>query len=385
VYAGTGEANFSLGDSYYGAGLYKSPNAGASWFRIGGALFDDCTVAAIVVKPGDSKTIGVAVAGAGVGGRSGCGLTHTGVYVTTGGGLSWSLRRPRPGGIFAPAEATDLAISPSDPTLWFAGMRNGSVWRSTDSGQSWGPVMIDTKTGAAPASTALSISPSNPKFIVAAVDNLSSASETVDVFVSGDGGVNWGTPLPVTSGATLCGTPPQCWYDLDVAFDPSTPRRFYLGTVRLFRYLRPPGGGWSFSQRASTNHSDYHALAYDPLGALWTGTDGGVATTSAAGHFVMSHSGDLSITEFEPGISGDLAQILGGTQDNGTLLYTGAQRWKQVLGGDGGFSASEVTARATLVASNQTTFVPPQREGVHQPQHGQRRDLDADHAGPADN
>jgi hypothetical protein len=359
VYAGTGEANFSRGDSYYGAGLYKSPNAGASWFRIDGALFDDCTVAAIVVKPGDPKTIGVAVAGAGVGGVSGCGLTRTGVYVTTDGGLTWSLRLPRPGGIFAPAEATDLAISPTDPALWFAGMRNGSVWRSTDSGQSWGPVMIDTKTGAAPARTALSISPSNPKFIVAAVDNLSSASETVDVFVSGDGGVNWGTPLPVASGATLCGAPPQCWYDLDVAFDPSTPRRFYLGTVRLFRYLRPPGSGWSFTQRASANHSDYHALAHDPLGALWTGTDGGVATTSAAGHFVMSHSGDLSITEFEPGISGDLAQILGGTQDNGTLLFTGAQRWKKVLGGDGGFAASDVTARATLVASNQTTFVPP--------------------------
>jgi photosystem II stability/assembly factor-like uncharacterized protein len=139
VYAGTGEANFSRGDSYYGAGLWKSPNAGASWFRKDGALFDDCTVSAIVVKPGDPKTIGAAVAGAGVGGVSGCGITRTGVYVTTDAGSTWSLRLPRPGGFFAPAEATDLAISPSDPTLWFAGMRNGSVWRSTDSGQSWVP------------------------------------------------------------------------------------------------------------------------------------------------------------------------------------------------------------------------------------------------------
>jgi hypothetical protein len=211
--------------------------------------------------------------------------------------------------------------------------------------------MIETKTGA--GRTALSVSPSNPKFIVAAVDIVSSAtSETVDVFVSGDGGVNWGAPLPVASGATLCGAPPQCFYDLDVAFDPSTSRTFYLGTVRLFRYRRPPGSGWSFTQRASANHSDYHALVHDPGGTLWTGTDGGVATTPGT-QFVMSHSADLSITEFEPGISGDLTQILGGTQDNGTLLYTGAQRWKKVRGNDGGYSASDVTTRATLVASDQ--------------------------------
>ena len=352
VYAGTGEANFSRGDSYYGAGLYKSPNAGASWFRIDGALFDDCTVAAIVVKPGDPKTIGVAVAGAGVGGVSGCGLTRTGVYVTTDGGLTWSLRLPRPGGIFAPAEATDLAISPTDPTKWFAGMRNGSVWRSTDGGQSWGPVMIDTKAGAAPARTALSISPSNPKFIVAAVDNLSSASETVDVFVS--------TTQRELGDATARGLQRDAvWHELAVLVRRG--RRLRSEHVAQVlprdgapvRYLHPPGSGWSFTQRAPANHSDYHALAYDPLGALWTGTDGGVATTSASGHFVVSHSGDLSITEFEPGISGDLAQLLGGTQDNGTVLYTGAQRWKQVLGADGGFSASDVTARATLIASIQ--------------------------------
>ena len=42
VYAGTGEANFSRGDSYYGAGLYKSPNAG----RRGSASTARCSTTA---------------------------------------------------------------------------------------------------------------------------------------------------------------------------------------------------------------------------------------------------------------------------------------------------------------------------------------------------
>jgi hypothetical protein len=352
VYAGTGEGNFG-GDSYYGAGLWTSPDAGASWLRRGGTLFDGCAITAIVVKPGDPKTIGVAVAGATVGGAGGCPLTKTGVYVSTDGGVTWDLRLPRPGGIFKPAEATSLAISPSDPTLWYAGLRNGSVWRSTDSGQSWGPIMIDTKAGA--ARTALAISPANPKFIVAAIDVAAAppTGETVDVFVSGDGGITWGNRLPVPSSATLCGMNGQCFYDLAVTFDPATPRTFYLGTVRLFRYNRPVGGGWGFSQVASAIHPDFHALVHDALGDLWTASDGGINTLrwTPNSQFIVGRSADLSITQFEPGISGDLTQLLGGTQDNGTLLYTGAVQWKEVRGGDGGFTASDPSTRSTLVAS----------------------------------
>jgi hypothetical protein len=352
VFAGTGEANFAA-DSYYGTGLYKSPNAGASWFRLGGTRFEDCAISAIVVKPGDPKTIGVALGSAGVGGKTGCAITRTGVHVSTDGGVTWALEAPRPGGFFAPAEATDLAISPGNASVWFAGMRNGSVWRSMDSGQTWGPVMIDAKG----ARTSIAISPSSPKYIVAAVEvpPNGSTAETVDVLVSGDGGTTWSKPLPVPTSATLCGTNGQCWYDLTVTFDPSTPRTFYLGTVRLFRCNRPIGGGWSFSQVASAIHSDFHALAHDSLGDLWTGSDGGVNTLrwTPLTEFIVGRSADLAITEFEPGISGDLSQIVGGTQDNGTVLFTGPQQWTQIFGADGGFSASDVANRSTVVASSQ--------------------------------
>jgi hypothetical protein len=352
VFVGTGEANFSA-DSYYGAGLFRSSNGGVTWFKVGGSRFDSCSISDIVVKPGDSKTIGVAVVGSGVQGPTACAASRQGVHVSTDGGLTWSLKAPPPGGIFSPFGVTDLAISPAAPAVWFAGTTLGEVWRSTDSGQHWGPALIASNG----ARTSLAISPTNPKLIVAAVElpATSTTAGTADLFFSGDGGTNWNsTRLPVPAG--LCGGGNgQCWYDLVLTFDPSSNRVFYLGGVPLFRYAFAPGSGWSVNPVASAVHVDFHALAHDPAGDLWLGSDGGVYTLrwTPLSQIIVGKSGDLPITEFEPGISGNLSQVIGGTQDNGTLRYSGTLRWEQILGGDGGFSASDPGNSQTIYASNQ--------------------------------
>jgi photosystem II stability/assembly factor-like uncharacterized protein len=351
VYVGTGEANFSA-DSYYGAGLFRSTNGGVTWFKLGGNRFDSCSISDIVVKPGDAKTIGVAVVGSGVQGPTACAASRQGVHVSTDGGLTWALKAPPPGGIFSPFGVTDLAISPAAPAVWFAGTAIGEVWRSTDSGQSWGPTLIVSKG----ARTSLAISPSNPKLIVAAVEMPATATTTAtaDLFFSGDAGTNWNsTSLPVPAG--LCGGNGQCWYDLALTFDPSNNRVFYLGAISLFRYAFTPGSGWSATQVASAVHVDFHALAHDPAGDLWLGSDGGVYTLrwTPLSQIIVGKSGDLPITEFEPGISGNLSQLIGGTQDNGTLRYSGTLRWDQILGGDGGFSASDPGNSQTIYASQQ--------------------------------
>ena len=49
LYAGTGEANSS--DSYYGLGILKSTDGGASWQTIGASTFSNCHIAKIVVHP----------------------------------------------------------------------------------------------------------------------------------------------------------------------------------------------------------------------------------------------------------------------------------------------------------------------------------------------
>ena len=334
VWVGTGEGNFSA-DSYYGAGLFRSTNAGATWFKVGGTTFDGCSISDVVVKPGVSTTIGVAVRGSGVLGPTSCPVTQQGVWVSTNNGSTWTLKAPPPGGLFRPTGATDLAISPADPAKWFAGMANGAVWRSTDSGQTWGPVLIDTNG----ARVSLAISPSNPKTMVAAVEILptSSAPGTADLYLSNDEGTNWNnTQIPIPPG--LCGPPPgQCWYDLVLTFDPNTNRAFFIGGLPLFREEFTAGSGWTATSVGSSIHADAHALAFDPTGDLWIGHDGGVTTMrwSPLSQIIVGRSEDLPIAEFEPGISGDLKQLVGGTQDNGTLRYTAPSN---------GTGSSEVTA-----------------------------------------
>src|SRR5216683_1764256 len=83
IYAGTGEATNS-GLSFYGRGVLKSTDAGASWTLLGNAQFDRKAMAQIVVSPTDPDTVYVAVGGGGVNGLSG----GTGVWQSTNGGTT---------------------------------------------------------------------------------------------------------------------------------------------------------------------------------------------------------------------------------------------------------------------------------------------------------
>ena len=51
IYAGTGEANLGL-DSYFGGGILKSTNAGSTWAKVGGGVFDTCHVADLEIRGG---------------------------------------------------------------------------------------------------------------------------------------------------------------------------------------------------------------------------------------------------------------------------------------------------------------------------------------------
>jgi hypothetical protein len=341
VYAGTGEGNQSP-DSYFGAGLFRSTDSGTTWTKLGGSTFDHCSIARVVVEKGDPSRIGVAVVGSGMSTPtpSSCGVASQGVFLSTDAGATFHLVAPATGSIFLPAGATDLTIMPTTPHVWLAGTGNGAVWRSTDSGEHWQLVLVATgATGKLSGRVALAVSPSNPQIVAAAV--VGGGGKVVRLKLSFDGGLTWPTDLP--DDPALCGGDGQCWYDLAVAFDPSSSKVLYLGGVRLDRYERT-SGGWAFTQVAHDLHADVHALAFDTSGLLWAGSDGGVHTWSPQTGQVISRSQDLPITEFEPGLSGGLAvgqamgQVIGGTQDNGTVRFTGNSRWDQVRGGDGAYT-----------------------------------------------
>ncbi len=81
---------------------------------------------------------------------------------------------------------------------------------------------------------------------------------------------------------------------------------------------------------------------------MYYGNDGGIyRLADSNGTSFTNLNNNYGVTQFYGG-AGHAAsgKILGGTQDNGTLVYTpanGPQFWTTMNGGDGGFSAADQT------------------------------------------
>ena len=93
------------------------------------------------------------------------------------------------------------------------------------------------------------------------------------------------------------------------------------------------GSSWS---RISPPHVDQHAFAWSGE-RLIVGSDGGVYSSLDLGDSWFVHNSGLTITQFYLGslhLFGSEFGI-GGSQDNGTVAWSGANRWNLLLGGDG--------------------------------------------------
>ena len=140
VWVGTGEPDHGGGSSYYGNGIYKSTDDGATWTNMG--LEDGDTIGQIVIDPRNDDRVFVAVMGA---------LHDTqpsrGLFMTEDGGASWTR-------VIVPAStstgAIDVAIDKANPDIMLATTwdkirdeksrlygKNSFLYRSTDGGHTW--------------------------------------------------------------------------------------------------------------------------------------------------------------------------------------------------------------------------------------------------------
>ena len=134
IYVGTGEPNFS-GDSYYGAGLLKTTNGGATWTQIKGPQSpNDPTIFAfmnvvfprIVIDPTSPSTI-YAVTNAnghtsGASGGSGSqNIDQRGIWKSTDGGVNWTNLDPLGNG--GVNSGTDVLIDPRKPSKIYAAIQ----------------------------------------------------------------------------------------------------------------------------------------------------------------------------------------------------------------------------------------------------------------------
>lgn len=345
VYAGTGELHFSQ-DSYYGCGVLRSLDGGATWQQMGASEFDTSTGGARVSKLiVDPTTAGSAVS------TVLYASTSFGVYRSPDSGTTWTR--------VLTGIATDLVAHPADPARFYAAIgsasssANNGVFRTTNGGASWtqlGGGLPVTDVGR----IVLAITPSQPLTLYAAVQNGFNGAQgdgtLLGVWKSANGGDTW-FQLPPTN--LSCNQ--QCWYDLVVAVHPTIPDLVFFGGVPLYRSTN---GGQTFANVSSTIHVDQHTMAFDPLdpNTVYVGNDGGIYRSRDQGLSWMSLNTNLGITQFYSGVAlhPDRANnVLGGTQDNGTLEFGGFPSWNRVVGADGGFAAIDHVSGFSAYAETQ--------------------------------
>jgi photosystem II stability/assembly factor-like uncharacterized protein len=186
IYAGTGEADNSI-DSFYGRGILKSTDAGATWTLLTGNAgvneFDRRSISKIVVDPTNANTVYVALTW---GTENGVWPSSYGIYKSTDGGQTWTNSTA---GITTDRYAffTDVVLNPTNPQTLYAAVgtfvargANGEianaangVYKSTDGGTTWS-IAGDFPMGTGDGLIKLAIAPSAPQTLFASISDPSS-------------------------------------------------------------------------------------------------------------------------------------------------------------------------------------------------------------------
>ncbi|HME08843.1 MAG TPA: hypothetical protein VKG25_17425, partial [Bryobacteraceae bacterium] len=337
VYVGTGEENFA-GDSYYGAGILKSMNAGQTWTNIVGPFLRD-KIGALAIRPGNGQVL-LASSLTGVWRSADAAQTWTRVLASSSGG---------------PISATSVLFDPSAGGTAYAaigavhGNPDNGVYKSTDGGLTW-KRLTGSGAGQLPTRSVgrieLAIAPSNTDILFASIHD-SSNDTLLGIWKTTDAGQTW-NQLEIGP-ALIADWGQQLWYDNTIRVSPQDANVVWAGALGLYRSL-DGGATWTalgFSgPDAAEIHVDQHQLAFTPDGTeLYIANDGGMYSTtgiSATSPVWTNLNPTLAITQFYPGLSVDPVNpslLLGGTQDNGTQRYSGNVNWLQVACGDGGYTA----------------------------------------------
>lgn len=306
VYYGTGEATYSA-SSYYGRGIMKSTNAGATWTNYTSGLPNQTYCSRLVIRPGFPNQLFAA-------------MGTSGLYKSTDAGVNWT--------IVLGGRCDDIVFSPDGNNAYIAG--NGTGYRvSTDGGATFNA----NSTLTMGTRNHLAICRNVPTVLYCAIYSGSS----ITVFKSTNSGTNFSQ---VAVGTDFSGS--QAWYDFYMQVNPFDPNYAYVGSIDIWRTTN---GGTSFQNitngyAGGVVHVDQHNMDFNPTDAneLIAVNDGGVWKSTNRGTNWINLNAGLTLTQFYR-IAADpsnVNHIAGGTQDNGTQRTLGTSNWTAAFGGDGG-------------------------------------------------
>ena len=308
VYAGTGEATYS-GASYYGRGLLKSTDAGATWQNITSGLPSSSYFSRIKIRPNHPNELLAAIGNAGL-------------VRSTNYGQNWTT--------VLSAKCDDVVFTFTGDTVYAVGSGIG-FRRSLDGGQTFSTFGTGLASG---SRIHFDVCLASANVMYAAVYG----SSTTKIFKTTDFANNWSELATTSDFQSLAG---QSWYDLYCRVSPVNPNIAFVGTIDVFRTT----DGTNFTNITNGYaggyvHVDQHYLFFHPTdpntfivcndGGIWKTTNNGNAFTNMNQNLTLTQFYRIAASPFTP------SRILGGTQDNGTQQTYSALNWAAAYGGDGG-------------------------------------------------
>ena len=381
IYAGTGEANLAfrshvvVGDEALtgekGHGLFRSVDGGRTWLPSLPNVFGDAAFSTIIA---DDNHPAVLLAG-----------TTTGLFRSTDQGKSWSQLIVHPPTSTSSNEVTSAAFLPNDHNVAYVSFWGDGIYQTSD--VSAKTPQWQRLTNGLPLSNvsriSLAVSSADPSAIYAYAADASSYLR--GLYYSPNRGATW---QRIANAPDLFNG--QGFYNDAITADPRVPGRIFVGGTgdrsaqQSSLYIgERNNGNWSFRPVGANIHIDIHAidLGSNESKRDYVGSDGGIWASKDDGNTWEPWNDGLVTAQFT---SIDLDQadadfVIGGTQDNGTLLTKQSGQWIHVDDGDGGrvavdpFDSKMVydeyfeykIARSTK-RGDPNTFVPiyPTREGI---------------------
>lgn len=344
VWVGTGEGN-PRNSMNLGLGLFKSLDAGNTWFRVG--LEQSKAIHRILIDPLNPNTVYV-----GVMGDPFTPDEHRGVFKTIDGGATWAkiLFTNNQSGV------GDMVMDPFNPNKIFAAMyehhrtpysftsggAGSGLYLTYDGGTTWKKLGVENGLPKGELGRiGMAIARSNTNRIYAKVEASKNA-----LYRSNDGGLQWEM---INDNPRFTNNRP--FYFQEIAVDPVDQNRLY----NIYQPLSvSEDGGKSFNaepmipaDETKGIHADFHAFWVDPNDPSFfiIGGDGGIGITHDKGkswYFPES----IPVGQFyHINVDNDLPyNVYGGLQDNGNWSGPGyvwkrggirTLYWQYLVGGDG--------------------------------------------------
>ena len=248
VWVGTGEGA-PRNDVMVGDGVYRTTDGGKTWQHV--LTLRNALIAKIDIDPRDPGTVLVGVLGDPFADSS-----DRGMYRTVDGGKTWK----RTLYVDARTGVSDMAVSPKEPSVVFAGMwpyrrtgwssqsggTQGGLYASTDFGATWQRLTGHGLPSGPTGRIGIAVAPSDAQRIYALIE-----SKEGLLWRSDDGGATW----QMTSDNTLIDERP--FYYTHVFVDPSNENHLWTLSVHV---AASTDGGKTWKVGARGVHGDNHGM-----------------------------------------------------------------------------------------------------------------------------